>query len=203
MHRLIAILIALALAAPARADDPPVLDPSVAARPGAVALYLQARRLADLGEAGKDPLLVLAAARILHGLELPADAPSPDAKSLLDLARHLDAGLNYSDLIDQLAREVPPQPRALRATAATLEPGQSAVVTLTFFGGAYGELAILGDGKSNLDLLVTAAGETDICNDKGSADAAFCGFALVENGDVTVTVTNSGPAPDQYLLLTE
>lgn len=211
------LLLALLLtAAPALAQDRPVLDPAASAQPGAVALYLQARGLAALGQAAKDPLLVAAAARILHGLSLtdtprqpdpaPASLPAlsaPDAAGLLDIARTLDAGLTYSDLTDLLAREVPPAPKALRVTASTLAPGQSEVWTLPFFGGTYGELAILGDGRSNLDMVVTAAGDTQICQDRGSADAAFCGFALVENGDVRITISNVGPAPDTYLLLTE
>ena len=98
---------------------------------------------------------------------------------------------------------MPPHPRALRATGSTLLPGQSEVWTLPFYGGAYGELAILGDGKSNLDMVVKAANDTQICLDRGSSDASLCGFTLLENGDVTVTVTNAGATADTYLLLTE
>ena len=208
------VLIAiLGLAAPAVAED--ALDPAIPARPGAVALYLQAQQLAALGQSAKDPLLILAAARILHGLRLSATARLPDPAptiaaaaippdpDLLATARRLDAGQNYSDLSEMLSREVPPHPKALRATASTLGPGQSEVWTLPFFGGTYGELAILGDGKSNLDMVANGAGDTQICLDKGSADVAFCGFTLVENGMVMVTVSNTGTAPDSYLLLTE
>ena len=207
----------LVLTSPALAD---------ATRPGAVALYLQAHGLYSLGQAAKDPLMVLTAARILHGLALtdtkrlpqpaetePAEAePAPThptpvappaAAAMLDSARALDAGLTYSDLIDLVAREVPPQPKVLRVTASTLAPGHSEVWTLDFFGGTYGELAILGDGAGNLNMVVTGADDTLICLDKGSADAAFCGFALEENGYVTVTVTNAGTRADRYLLLTE
>ena len=216
MRLLLALVLTatLGLGAPALAED--ALDPTLPARPGSVALYLTAQRLAALGQSAKDPLMVLAAARILHGLRLsdtarlpdppPANAaaltdlPGPD---LLGIARRLDAGQNYSDLTDMLSREVPPHPKALRATASTLGPGQSEVWTLPFFGGTYGELAILGDGKSNLDMVAIGAGDTQICVDNGSADVAFCGFTLVENGMVMVTVSNTGTAPDSYLLLTE
>lgn len=213
MRRLAVLLL---ISAPALAEDKPVLDPLLADTQGSVALYLQAHQLADLGALHKDPLLVLTAARILHGLSVtdtarvPDPAPSapepvrpPEAPALLDLARKLDAGQNYGDLIDTLAREVPPHPQSLAATAATLAPGQSQVWTLPFFGGDHSELAILGQGKSNLDLLVMGPGDTQICLDRGSADAAFCGFVLVENGDALVTVTNVGTAEASYLLLTE
>ncbi len=206
----------LLISSPALADDRPVLDPVLAETPGAVALYLQAHQLAALGAGQKDPLLVLSAVRILHGLHLTDTARQPDPAlaaplplaaqddtALLDRARQLDAGQNYSDLIDMLTREVPPHPHGIAATSATLAPGKTQVWTLAFFGGGHSELAILGQGESNLDLLVTGPGDTHICLDKGNADAAFCGFALVENGDVQVTVTNVGASPAHYLLLTE
>ena len=167
------ILALLLTACPALAEDGPGLDPKVPADPGAVALYLQAQQLYVLGQAGKDPLMVLTAARLLHGLtltetpRLPDPAPervtavsAPDAAQVLNSARKLDAGLAYSDLIDMLAREVPPHPRVLRATASTLEPGATEVWTLPFFGGTYGELAILGDGNGNLDMVVTVVRAT-------------------------------------------
>ncbi len=209
------ILALLLTATPAVAGDKPNLDPAAPAIPGAVSLYLQAHALYAFGQAAQDPLTVLTAARLLRGLTLSdtARAPDPapksttplaplDPQALITTAQTLDAGQNYSDLIDQIAHETPPQPKALRATAATLAPGASEVWTLTFFGGDYAELAILGDGKSNLDLLVTDAKDNQICLDKGSADAALCGFTPRENGDFKVTVTNSGATPDIYTLLT-
>jgi hypothetical protein len=215
MRRL--VLLVLFAAPPALAEDLALLDASVAPAPGAVAQFLQAQGLAELGRQGKDPLLVLTAARLTHGFTLtdtqrqpdPAATTAPVAataltgKALLDLARQLDAGDTYADLIDLVAREVPPPPRALRATASTLAAGASETWTLAFHGGTYAELAILGDGKSNLDLLVMGPGDTHICTDRGSADQAICGFALRENGDVTVTVSNAGTSPDTYLLLTD
>ena len=224
--RRLALLIVM-FATPALAEDAPVLEQDVIAAPGAVALYLQGLGLAELGQRHKDPLLVLAAARLMHGLSLrdtprrpdgadeaasdPALAPAlaavrmtvPDAVALLTVARGLDVGDNYADLTDMLAREVPPQPHVLRASASTLAPGASETWTLPFYGGTHAELAVVGDGSSNLDLLVLSADQTQICQDGGSADRAYCGFVLRENGDVTITVSNAGAAPGNYLLLTE
>jgi hypothetical protein len=212
MFRALALL--LALATPALADTG-LTVPLTPAAPGAVALYLQARALAEMGTRDRDPLLVLTAARILHGLRLtdtprnpeppapPQPVTTPDASALLDLARLIDAGQAHADLIDLIAREHPPAPRALRATAAKIGPGQSQVWTLTFFGGTPAELAVLGQGALPLDTIVTDAGDTQICVEKGSATAALCGFVLRENGEVTVTVTNPGTQAATYLVLTE
>ena len=77
MRLLLALVLTatLGLAAPAVAED--ALDPAIPARPGAVALYLQAHQLAALGQSAKDPLMVLAAARILHALRLSDTATWP------------------------------------------------------------------------------------------------------------------------------
>lgn len=189
------------------------LDPAAAAAPGAVALYVQAHALYALGQAAQDPLTVVAAARLLRRLTLTDIARSPtpalpatltplDPSAMLDAARALDAGQNFTDLIDLVATEAQSKPQALRATAANLPAGASQTWTLAFFGGTYAELAILGAGKGNLDLSVTDAVGGHICLDKGSADTALCGFTLRDNGTVTVTVTNSGPTPDSYTLVT-
>lgn len=213
----LSLSLALGLALPATAQEASqLLDASQSPRPGAVAAYLRARDLAQIGQGLQDPLLVLAAVRLLHGLSLtdtprqatPATPPrpvtSPDARALLDLARRIDAGGSQADLIDQIAREIPPPPRALRATAASLAPGQSQVWTLGFFGGVSSELAILTEA-GRLEVLVSAAaeGSDPICADRGGDAQAYCSFVLAENGDLAVTVTNPGPAEARYLLLTE
>ncbi len=191
------------------------LDPAAPAQPGAVALYLQAHTLHGLGQTTKDPLLVLMAARILRGLSVspairtPDPAPPEataaeimDPTNLIALATALDAGQNYTDLIEAVSRETGPAPRALRASTATLAPGETQVWTLTFFGGTYGELAMVGHANGNLDLLVSDDKGITICQDNGSGDTAFCGFTPAENGSFTVTVTNPGPTPDGYMLIT-
>jgi len=213
----LAFCLGLAVTQPARAqDEAGLLESGQMPLPGAVAAYLQARDLARIGQQGQDPLLVLAAARLLHGLTLtdtprqsePAATPrpvtSPDARALLDLARLTDAGGAEADLIDRIAREVPPQPRALRATAASLAPGQTQVWTLGFFGGTSAELAVLTEA-GRLEVAVTGGdeGAEMICADRGGDAQAYCGFVLRENGDVKVTVSNRGPSEARYLLLTE
>lgn len=191
------------------------LDPTAPAEPGAVALYLQAQSLHHLGQAAKDPLLVLTAAHILQGLTLTetARAPDPapetttaltalDPAAVLDTARSLDAGAMFTDLIDMVARQTGPSPKSLRATAATLDQGATQTWTLSFFGGAYAELAILGDGTGPLDLMVTDASGSLICQDNGSGISALCGFTPAQNGSFTVTVTNPGTTTGAYMLLT-
>lgn len=210
-------LFALLLAAsPALAEIRPNLDPAAPAAPGAVALLLTAQNLYALGQAGKDPLLVVTAARMMRGLALiespripestgkPAlgDHTLPDPEAMFATARALDPGETLTDLIEAIATETPPPPKALRATASQLAPGLSDIWTIPFYGGSYAELAILGSATGNLDLSITDAGGALICQDNGSADTAYCGFVPRDNGDFTVTVINSGQSPDAYQLIT-
>jgi hypothetical protein len=210
-------LLALSLlASPAFADGPLNLDRRATALPGAVATYVQAERLYELGQAAKDPLMVLIAARMMRGLSLTATARTPDpapdpapasaptlapldVATMLATAHSLDAGDNYSDLI--AATEILPTPKALRATAATLPPGAAQVWTLAFFGGTYGEIAIIGHANATLDLIVSDDNGNHICLDDGSAATALCGFTPADNGNFTVTVTNPGADPSSYVLL--
>ena len=126
-----------------------------------------------------------------------------NAAAMLVTAGNLDAGANYADLIEQVARERTPRAKALSVTASILPPGKAETWTVGFYGGTHAELAILGDGRSNLDLTVRDAAGGVICADLGSADRAMCGFALRDNGEVQVTVTNAGTEPAVYMLLTQ
>ena len=211
-----ALFTLLLAASPALAGEMPNLDPSAPAAPGAVALLLSAQNLYALGQSGKDPLLVLTAARMMRlvallpasripqitGKAAPSGLTLPDAATMLATARRLDPGESFSDLIEAIATETPPPPKALRATGSQLDPGLTDTWTLQFYGGTYGELAILGAGQGNLDLLVTDANGSLICQDNGSADTGFCGFTPKDNGDFTATITNAGLAPDAYILVT-
>jgi hypothetical protein len=203
------------VATPVWAEDKPNLDPTAAAIPGAVALYLSATSLYDLGVAAKDPLMVLTAAKMLRGITMiPADrspdpAPKtvtaliqPDSTGLIAAARAIGNDEAMTDLINSTAAETPPPPKSLRATAAHLDPGQSQVWTLQFYGGSYAEVAIAGLGKGNLDLLVADANGNLICADHGNANTAYCGFVPKNNADFTVTVINPGAVVDAYMLLT-
>ncbi len=213
MLRLVIALVILAT--PLWAEDKVNLDPAGPPLPGAVAIYLAAEGLFDLGQAAKDPMMVLTAARMMAGLTVapdarvpdpapkePADLVVPDAAAMLEVARQLDVAEDLGDLISIAASDTAPQPKALRATGSVLAAGKSEVWTLAFFGGAYAELAIDGHGSGNLDLLVTDDSGGQVCLDRGSADMALCGFTPAENGNFLVTVTNVGAEAEAYSLLT-
>lgn len=205
------------LALPAAAEDKPNLDPTAPAIPGAVAMLVSAQSLYALGQARKDPLMVLTAARMMGDLALiPADRTPvstgkpgpvtmalPDADAMLATARALaDGGDMLPDLIESVATEAQVQPKSLQVTPSRLDPAMADTWTLPFYGGTYAELAILGAGQGNLDLRVTDADGNPVCQDSGSADTAICGFTPRDNGEFTATITNAGDAADSYSLIT-
>jgi hypothetical protein len=214
MLKLLLALIALAL--PLRAEEAANIDPTAQARPGAVAALMAALDLADQGQAAKDPLVVLTAARLMRGLAVvatarlpdrakqasPAGLPAFDAEAMIATAKSLDAGDSYIDLIEMVARETPPAPRQLRATPSSLAPGASESWTLPFYAGSVSELGVLAATNSALDFLVTDAAGHHICEDAGTAAKFICAFTPQENGDFVLTVTNRGAATTSYALIT-
>ena len=214
MKRLTLVLILLAT--PALAEDKPNLDHTALASPGAVALYLSARGLYDLGLAANDPLMILTAAHMMRGVAMMPAQRSPDGRTAavparilapvpdqwFDKARSLDAAGSFTDLIEILSRETVPPPKSLLATPSLLSPAAVNTWTLQFYGGAYAEVAIVGNHTGTLDLSVRDAAGHAVCLDNGAGYTAFCSFVPQDNGDFTVTVTNSGPTADGYLLLT-
>jgi hypothetical protein len=71
-----------------------------------------------------------------------------------------------------------------------------------FYADSYAEIAVLGDGDANLDVLVTDENGNTICYDVSWSDTIYCDFIPAWNGYFTVTVQNNGKRPNSYLLMT-
>ena len=205
------LLLMMLLAGPVWAEDKPApnVDLAAVAVPGGVATYVAALRLADLGVAGKDPLQVLTAARMLRGLKVTPDArvpdggkagvvTVPDVAGMFDAARGMGAGGLVADLIEAVAAEVPPAGVAVRASTSVVEPGKSDHWKLAFYGGVFGEVAVIGMG---LGVVVADEAGTVVCQNAAS-DRTVCGFTPVANGYFEVTVTNDGAGAQSYELVT-
>lgn len=218
------IYLALALSAPAVAQDtaspdaatttPPAAPPA-GSGPGAVSQFMAAQELFAIGRGQNDPLAVLAAARL--AARIVADdidrAPDPAAESLPP--SHPDAATMFTaakaiageddataDLIARSEAEAPRLPtRTLLRTTRGIAPQATQTYSVAFFAGALAEVALLGDGKANLDLSVSA-GDQRLCLDTNPADRALCAFALTENAAATITVTNRSDIAASYSLLT-
>lgn len=217
----IRLALCLTFAAPAAlaqttAPDAPTLatTPAVSAGTGAVAQFMAAQDLFALGRARKDPLAALAAARLAATLAATETIRTADPAAESLPASHPDAATMFTaakaiasedeamtDLILRSEAEAPRLPsRTVMRSTSGIPAGASQSYTLPFFAGAFAEIGLLGDGKSNLDLAVTTA-DRPLCLDTGPTDRALCTFVLPENANVTVTVTNRSETAASYSLL--
>ncbi len=219
------LVLCLALAAPAVAQDAATTDaapapapapaPVETTGPGAVSQFMAAQDLFAIGRAQKDPLAVLAAARlaariVANDVDRASDPvaetlpPShPDAATMFTAAKAIAGDDDaMADLVARSEAEAPRLPtRTLLRTTRGIAAQASQTYSIAFFAAALAEVALLGDGKANLDLSVSA-GDQPICLDTNPADRALCAFALTENATVTITVTNRSDIAASYSLLT-
>ena len=107
------------------------------------------------------------------------------------------------DLVDASRREAGFAPLTnVVSTQSTLPSNGQDAWPQPFFGTSLAEVAILGDGVSNLDLTVTDANGHLVCRDVGPSDTSYCSFFPAQNGMFHITVQNSGAAANTYVLLT-
>ncbi|MBC2834626.1 hypothetical protein [Paragemmobacter straminiformis] len=186
------------------------------ANAGAVSQFMAAQDLFALGRARKDPLAVLAAARLAATIVATDTDRLPDPAGEAVPPSHPDSGTMFTaakalaaedealvDLVARSAAEAARLPaRSLIRSTRGIAAGAAQVYTLPFFGGSVAEVGLLGDGKANLDLAVALDKKTALCLDTGPEGRALCTFALTDNAEVTVTVTNRSDRDASYSLLT-
>lgn len=217
-------LILTLLAAPALAQEANLSQsPHGAAGPAAtlaMAQHLYGRALAE----GDTPMLLTAIhlarsvtlrpatgwQKATTGTALPDQpqgttaAPDPASPDAITLARSLAGDdPDLQDLVYDLDAQLP-RGRIDGASLARsdLAAGQSDIWQIAFFGESYAELAVLGDGDSNLDVVVTDEGGNLICADLSASDQTFCDFVPARNGFFTISVANTGARLNSYSLIT-
>ncbi len=217
----------LALTLPAAAQDKTGtnVNPEAAASPagGAATLGLAAELYA-LGLSQGDALTVLTAAKLAASVDvtegaerkkttsgdLPAEdaegaAETPvDAPAMLATARTLAAG---DDMLLGLIADVEAETARGRIGGAArwlsrLPAGQTDVWELPFYGNSYAEIAVVGDGDANLDVVVTDENGNVFCYDVSWSDSLYCDFTPAWDGYFYVTVENRGRVRNSYYLLT-
>lgn len=223
LFALLATSALVGLTAPALAETKgPNVDSSATGTKGGVATLAMAQDLYALGMAQKDPLTVLTAAKLaasvevkeveqkketkgeeLAGQEDGVDAPV-DAATMLASAKDL-AG--EDEVLAALVEDAAAQGSRGRiggasSTLSRLPAGQSDVWEIPFYGNSYAEVAVVGDGDANLDVLITDEGGNTICYDVSWSDKVYCDFVPAWNGYFYVTVQNNGGKRNSYYLMT-
>ena len=216
-------LIAAAPLVPAQERTGPNLATERGGVPGGVAQLALAQDLFALGAARKDPVAVLAAARLASGVVLrdmaPAKVTGPikgraiaetgagreasfAPRAMLNTARQL-AGNDEAvlTLVERAEAEAPDGSVTAARAASVLGAGQQDVWTLPFFGGNLAEIAVIGDGDTDLDLRISDQNGTTICANSSTGDTDYCNWVPAWNGYFTVSVANLGPLQNSYVLL--
>lgn len=83
-----------------------------------------------------------------------------------------------------------------------LSAGMTDVWEVPFYGSSHAEVAIIGDGDSNLDVRVTDENGNIICYEVSGSDTVGCDFVPAWNGYFYITVRNTGARRNSYYLLT-
>lgn len=214
-------LVALALPAFAETKGPNVNTAATGTK-GGVATMAMAQDLYALGMANKDALTVLTAAKLaasvdvkeveqkkktegteVAGQEDGVDAPV-DAAAMMASAKEL-AG--EDEVLAGLIEDAEAEGSRGRIggaseTLSRLPAGQTDVWEVPFYGDSYAEIAVVGDGDANLDVLVTDENGNTICYDVSWSDKVYCDFVPSWNGYFYVTVQNNGSKRNSYYLMT-
>lgn len=223
----LAAAIIAGLTLPALAEDKNgvnAADPS-AETGGAVADLAMAQELYHYGVETRDALSVLAAARIaqsiapedvereketkpIEGMDVTEQGTGVDKpvtpEMMLDKAMELAGGDPAITGLVEDAKAEGSRGRVGGAsrTLSRLRAGHTDIYRTAFHGGRLAEIAILGDGDSNLDLVVTDENGNVICLDRSYSDRLYCSFTPAWTGTFVIGVKNQGRLRNSYYILT-
>lgn len=176
-----------------------------------------ANELVRYGDAAKDPLALITAARMLKGAGLqqakeervgPASTEKKDkavateVDAVLARAKALSAGRpDLIALADDVAKS--------GARGAVDGPARHIDVVggrqtdqyrVTFRGGEPARVLVSGDGDSDLDLYVLDENGNQICKDDDATDDMVCGWTPKWTGQFMLRVVNRGSA-NRYVII--
>ncbi len=213
----------LAGAALAQDATGPNLAATGTGRPGGVAQIALAHRLYAQGIERRDALDVTTAARLARAVKLsplasPKTSEAPEnpgqgsgelgapgpvtIPGMLAAARALSGNDEaLLTLLDRAEAEAPDGSVTAAIAENALAAGGRDVWTIPFFGGSLAEVAIVGDGDTNLDLTIADETGAIVCLAAGPEDVAYCDWVPARNGSFTITVTNLGAVENTYQIL--
>lgn len=202
-------------------NDKRATQQKAASAPDPIGTAAVADRLARYGEEKKDPVLLIAAARLKQDLaETSAEfkhkaiggndkstkdrAKERTAEALLARARELSAG--RADLV-ALADDVgKSRSRGVvggyRYAYKTLAGLGRHVYTETFQRGEVGAVGISGDGDTDLDLYVYDEAGNLICRSENLGDDEVCRFTPYFTTPFRIVVVNRGLLANNYVMRT-
>ena len=206
-------------------EGPNAADGAGDGEAGAVAQMAMAQDLYAYGSAQKDALAILTAAKIAMAIETEDVEREKETKDIEGYegeqeGEGVDMPTSAEDMLAE-AEELAGDDEALKSmiadikaegsrgriggasrTLSRLNAGKTDVFKVPFYGGRLAELAIVGDGDANLDLVVTDEGGNVICLDRSYSDKLYCSWTPRWDGYFFIGVRNQGRIRNSYYILT-
>jgi len=175
-----------------------------------------ARALYEIGVAAKDPLYILAAAKLRKSVRMAPGGPVPEGRSPakgapLQWDRMLVAAdplITGDPMLEGLAEDI----RAERSKGVTNGPvysiinlaagGKDLYPDVPFSGGQYAEIYVEGPRGSDLNLLVHDSRGRLVCSDTDISAIAYCGWRPASDDAYAITVVSEGGRGGSYSLMT-
>lgn len=222
----LAALLAAGVARAQQPDAPNATDGGGMGAGGAVAQMALAQDLYQYGTARSDALAVLAAARIAMSVQARDVEREKETKDIegfegTEEGSGVDAPVTARDMLAEAGRLAgensalaglvagtgdagsrPDPVGTANRTYSNLHAGKTDVFKVPFYGGRLAELAIVGDGDSNLDLVVSDEDGNVICLDRSYSDKLYCSFTPRVDGAFFIGVRNQGRLENSYYILT-
>lgn len=193
---------------------------------GPVAQLAMAQNLYAYGMEQKNALAVLTAAQITMSIEVTdvdrevENKPTEGAGEVADGGEGTDAPVS-AEMMLASARELAGGDETILGliedaeaegargriggpsrTLSRLHAGRTDIFRVPFYGGRLAELAIIGDGDADLDLLVTDENGNVICRDVSYSDKLYCSWTPRWDGYFLIGVVNQGRVRNSYYILT-
>ena len=191
---------------------------------GPVAQLAMAQELYAYGVENKDSMAALTAAKITSSIEAKDVERDMETKMVEGAMAEQGTGKDMpadADMMYASAKEYAGGNKALLGliddamsegargrvggatrTLSRLRAGHVDTYRVQYFGGRQAELAIIGDGDANLDLLITDEHGNNICWDTSWTDQIYCSWWPRWDGWFNVTVENVGHIRNSYHILT-
>ena len=176
-------------------------------------------RLADIAEANKDPLLMVAAARleamasttdkeqekVSGGEGATSGAEKPERLPLYVMAEEFaDDDEKLLELIREDRVSTSTRTRQLRggpvAHEDTVFANSTDTYRLVFNSGATAEVAVLGDGDTDLDLRIFDENGNVVCEDLDFTDRTYCNWRPRWRGSFRIEIKNLGAVYNRYTM---
>lgn len=202
---LVAAAAALVLAAPLSAED--------TTGPTRIKRLEMSRQMYQIGVADRDPLMVIAAAKLRKSVSVTYRERAPEggtaqrsdpmsAESMLQVAAVLAEGDTLLQTLVDDARLYDVKgviDGPVFSSTAIAAQKTDRYPQIPFRGGDFAEIYVEGKGQSDLDLLVYDGANRLVCSDTDVTDKAYCRWKPDDTTHYTIQVVNKGNGTEYAL----